>query len=139
MKHNYRILIVDDIKNNRFVLEAFLKDFGRLEVAEHGREAFEAYQQSRLDQDPYDLILLDIMMPVMDGQTALKTIRLYETKEGIAEKDQVKVIMVSALGDYDNVLKSYKEGQAEEYIVKPVTKAKTIDAVEKALGLRKEE
>ncbi len=85
------------------------------------------------DNEPYDLICLDIMMPNMDGREALKAIRQIEHEHGINGLDGVKVIMTTALGDSKSVIGSFREG-CEAYIVKPVEKTKLLEEMEK-LGL----
>jgi len=66
-----KILAVDDIKENLDVLKVYLKDYPvEVHTAENGQVALQ-----RLQQESYDLILMDIRMPVMDGITATKTIR----------------------------------------------------------------
>ena len=135
MSKDFRILIADDLEINRDLLEKILAGYGNFDFAENGQETLDRYKASCQNKTPYDLILLDILMPIMDGQQALKAIRAHEAQVGIPGNEQVKVIMVSTLGDWDNVLESYKEGGAEEYIVKPITKRKVLEVIDKAMGL----
>ncbi len=104
-----RILIVDDIDDNVFTLERRLKQFANSEnvSARNGRLALEA-----LRAGPYDLVLLDVQMPEMDGTAVLE-----HMKSDMALRD-VPVIMVSALDDMDTVLRCIKLG-AEDYVQKP--------------------
>jgi two-component system chemotaxis response regulator CheY len=69
---------------------------------------------------PFDLICLDIMMPIMDGQTALKRIRAIEIEKKIPVENHIKVIMTTALDDPTNIRDSYVDGNATSYITKPV-------------------
>jgi class 3 adenylate cyclase len=108
-EHRPRILIVDDIDDNVFTLERRLKQFANSEnvSARNGRLAMEALRSA-----PYDLVLLDVQMPEMDGTAVLE-----QMKSDMALRD-VPVIMVSALDDMDTVLRCIKLG-AEDYVQKP--------------------
>ncbi len=63
-------------------------------------------------EQPYDLLCMDIMMPVMDGHEALLKIREMEKSLGIFGPEEVKVIMLSALDDAKTVMKAYYKGGA---------------------------
>jgi len=73
-----RILIVDDSEENRFLIREYLKDLGcQLDFAENGRIAVE-----KSCTNPYDLVLMDLRMPVMDGYDATRLIRRWEAEQG---------------------------------------------------------
>jgi two-component system chemotaxis response regulator CheY len=78
------------------------------------------------ENDPYNLICLDIMMPVMDGQQTLQEIRKMEERHGIVGVDTTKVIMVTAADDSKNILKAFRQGQCEAYLTKPLDREKLI-------------
>lgn len=128
-----KYLIVEDDFAGRRLLQRYLSDYGECDIAVDGKEAVEAFRQALEDNEPYDLICLDIMMPNMDGRDALKAIRQIENERGIRGLDGVKVIMTTALGDSKNVVGSFREG-CEAYIVKPIEKKKFLEEMEK-LGL----
>ncbi|NQU71129.1 MAG: response regulator, partial [Rhodospirillales bacterium] len=104
-----KILVVDDNEDNRFTLVRRLKRTGyqHIEVAADGKEAL-----AKLASDPYDLVLLDIMMPVMNG---------YEVLEHL-KKDMrlrhIPVVMISAADDLESVVKCIELG-AEDFLPKP--------------------
>jgi two-component system chemotaxis response regulator CheY len=125
-----RVLVVEDDFISRKLLTTLLGHYGSCDVAVDGVEAVSAFKMALAEGAPYDLICLDIMMPNMDGQEALKEIRAIEKEKG----GEVKVIMVTALDDPKNVVESLYEGGAASYIVKPIDKKKLIDEVKK-LGL----
>jgi two-component system chemotaxis response regulator CheY len=75
------------------------------------------------------------MMPEIDGQQALREIRLMEKAKGIAGPDHVKIIMTTALGDRANVIKAAQQ-QCDCFLVKPIQKAKLLEELRK-LGLIK--
>jgi len=128
-----KYLIVEDDFAGRRLLKRYLSDYGECDIAVDGDEAVEAFRQAMEENEPYDLICLDIMMPNMDGRDALKAIRQIENEHGIRGLDGAKVIMTTALGDSRNVIGSFREG-CEAYIVKPVEKKKLLEEMEN-LGL----
>lgn len=115
-----RFLIVEDDFGSRRLLQSILSPYGRCDIVVDGDEAEEAFRLAWEENDPYDAVLLDIMMPRTDGQQALKAIRETEQKIGIKEKDQVKVVMTTALEDPKNVVEAYYQGAATSYLVKPI-------------------
>lgn len=102
-----RILIVDDTMFMRFKLKGLLEKLGYQVVDQgvNGVEAVEKYKELRPD-----VVLMDITMPVMDGITALKQIKAFDS--------EAIVIMVSALGQESYVKDAIRAG-ARNYVVKP--------------------
>jgi two-component system, chemotaxis family, chemotaxis protein CheY len=125
-----KILVVDDDFTNRLLLLELLKFYGAVHVAVNGKEAVEAVVTAIKDKTPYDFACLDIMMPEMDGQQALKYIREEEAKAGIMPGRGIKIIMTTALDDSKNIIASFKE-QCDGYIVKPISRVKLIEQLEK--------
>jgi len=107
-----RVLVVDDNKVNRLLLMRSLELMGhRAGAAENGRVALEMMRR-----DPFDLVLLDIEMPEVDGFAVLAEIR-----RDLALRD-VPVIVASSLDAIDHVVRSIELG-AEDYLTKPVNPA----------------
>jgi two-component system, chemotaxis family, chemotaxis protein CheY len=129
-----KILIVDDDLVCRMLLQDILTPYGNCHTAVNGKEAVKAFCIAAGKKDPYDLICLDIMMPEMDGQETLKEIRRLEKENNIAGSDQVKIIMVTALGDAKSIMESFVKGQCEAYVTKPITVDSILKQVRK-LGL----
>lgn len=129
-----KTLIVEDDFLGRAMLTALLSEYGECHVALNGEEALAATERSMDKGDPYDLICLDIMMPVMDGQRALEEIRKLEAERGIVGAAMTKVIMTTALDDSHNILRAFKQGGCEAYLTKPVDKEKLISHI-KSLNL----
>ncbi|MFZ4436919.1 MAG: response regulator [Syntrophales bacterium] len=125
-----KTLIVEDDFTSGLYLQEILKKYGPTKIALNGKEAVEAVQAAVEAGEPYDLVTLDIMMPEMDGQTALKEIRRVEEAGGIASIFGVKVIMTTALDDSKNILASFK-GQCDVYLTKPVDKSKLLESLKK--------
>ncbi|MBF0425232.1 MAG: response regulator [Magnetococcales bacterium] len=122
-----RILIVDDQFNNRMLLEKILSRYGTCDFAANGLEAVETFQFALEDGKPYDLVCMDIMMPVMDGQEALARIRDIEVKSGVASTAPSIIFMITALDTEEQVVKAFFRGGCNDYITKPVTLAKILE------------
>lgn len=102
------VLVVDDVENNRDVLSRRLKRQGyAVATAENGREALE-----KLRTETFDLVLLDIMMPEIDGYKVLQRLKADEALR------HIPVIMISALSELDSVVRCIGMG-AEDYLPKP--------------------
>lgn len=127
-----RALIVEDEFLGRKVLKGFLSPLFESDIVVNGREAVDAFALSLKENRPYDLILMDIMMPELDGVEALEQIRGIERERRATSP--VKVIMVTALDDPKVVIKSFHDGEASAYIVKPLDKDNLFAELEK-LGL----
>lgn len=121
-----RILIVEDEFGSRKLLQKFLSPYGVCDLAVDGEEAIEAFKLAMKEEDPYDLVCLDIMMPKKDGQAVLKEIRELEESRNIRGLEGVKVIMTTALNDPKNILEAFKS-QCEAYIPKPISKQKLLE------------
>jgi len=126
-----RFLIIEDQKDVRRLMEAFLSEFGSSDMAEDGIEGLETVLDSIDNNNPYDAIFLDIMMPKLEGQQVLQQIRQLEESKNILPPKNVKIIMVSALGDSENVMEAFKS-QADAYLVKPVLRDKLVTTMKKA-------
>jgi class 3 adenylate cyclase len=103
------ILIIDDNADNRYTLSRRLARQGYTDLTEaaNGREALELVAAR-----PFDLVLLDIMMPEMDGYQVLERLKADETWR------HIPVIMISALSEFDSVIRCIELG-AEDYLPKP--------------------
>ena len=129
-----KILIAEDDFIARRILKDILSPYGDCDIVIDGDEAIQAFRLAWEENRPYDLICMDIMMPNVDGQEALKKIREMEKQRGIKALSEVKVIMVTALGDPKTVVESFYKGGATSYIVKPINKQKLLQEV-RNLGL----
>jgi two-component system, chemotaxis family, chemotaxis protein CheY len=125
-----RVLIVEDDFTSRLILQEMLKDYGTVHIAVNGREAVEAVRAAMLTGELYDLICMDIMMPEIDGQTALKQIREIEKKAGITGSNRVKIVMTTALGDKEHVVNAIREN-CDGYMIKPYSKATFLEHLRK--------
>lgn len=128
-----RILVVEDDFISRNLLSRMVQRHGTVDTAVNGAEALKAVKDAYAQERPYDLVFLDIMMPTMDGQTALREIRAFEKDRGILPPDCCAVVMLTALGDAKNVMEAFRD-QCEGYVTKPYTLG-TIEKQMKSLGL----
>jgi two-component system chemotaxis response regulator CheY len=128
-----RILIAEDDFASRRVILRFLSAYGECDVTVDGMEAIDAFQMALEENEPYDLICLDIMMPIMDGYQALKNIRDIEKENNIPDDKKVKVIMTTALNEEKNLKKAYDLG-CSVYCTKPIDMDKLRETLEQ-LGL----
>jgi two-component system chemotaxis response regulator CheY len=130
-----KTLIVEDDFVSRRLMQVILSPYGICHLAVNGREAVDAFVMACEENDPYDLICLDIMMPEMDGHEVLREVRRLEDQRGVCGLEGVKVIMITALSDPRTIMTAFKE-QCEDYLIKPIEKFKLLDKVRK-LGLIK--
>ncbi len=128
-----RILVAEDDTVSRKMIEKILEPYASCDLVEDGAKAVDKFKAVLAGGESYDLLLLDIMMPVLDGQTALSQIRDFELERGITPTDAVKVLMTTALNDPENIFEAHVSG-CEGYIVKPITRAKVVRELVK-LGL----
>lgn len=126
------LLAEDDFATRKFMLN-FLSKYGECDVTVDGMEAVDAFMMALEDEDPYDLVCLDIMMPVMDGYQSLVGIRNLEKERNIPEDKAVKVIMTTQLNDEKNVKMAFELG-CTIYSGKPIDQNRFEQALKK-LGL----
>jgi diguanylate cyclase (GGDEF)-like protein len=123
-----RLLIVDDISDNRAVLKRRFERRGfDVTEAESGLIAIDLIERS-----PFDLVLLDVMMPGIDGMETLKRIR------GRKSASALPVIMVTAKSESDNIVDALEQG-ANDYVTKPVDFAVALARVNTQLSRRRAE
>jgi two-component system sensor histidine kinase/response regulator len=119
-----RILLAEDSVDNRLLIEAFLKQHPyALEFAENGQTAID-----RVVTTAYDLVLMDIQMPVVDGYTAVRRIREWERRQG---RVPVPIIALTAAALDEAVRRSLDAG-CDAHIAKPVRKATLVQAIRAA-------
>ncbi|MBF0587594.1 MAG: response regulator, partial [Magnetococcales bacterium] len=116
------ILVVDDAEENRLLIQAFLTHSPHtITMAVNGAEALE---MARLE--PFDIILMDIQMPVMDGYTATRAIRAWESENG--RQPPAIIIALTAHAMREHVVAALEAG-CDRHMSKPVRKAKLLAAL----------
>ncbi|WP_130470986.1 response regulator [Candidatus Magnetaquicoccus inordinatus] len=125
-----KILIVDDVVANRIMLGNFLTPLGQCDMATNGVEALDWVEAALAENRPYDLILLDIMMPKMDGQETLKAIRdLEQTHQQSGGKEAV-ILMVTAYDAPEMVTQAFFKGYCTDFLSKPITRQVLMDKLQ---------
>lgn len=123
-----RILIAEDDFASRKSMLRFLSKYGECDITVDGQEAVEAFLMALEDNEAYDLVCLDIMMPELDGYQALQAIRNIEMDKGIPVENQAKIIITTALTDRRNVKKAFELG-CVAYAGKPIDQEKFINVL----------
>lgn len=126
------LLAEDDFVTRKYMCE-FLSKYGECDVTVDGMEAVDAFLMEMEAGEPYDLVCLDIMMPVMDGYQALVGIRNIEKEKNTPKEKAAKIIMTTALNDERNVKMAFEYG-CTIYSGKPIDQERFEQALKK-LGL----
>ncbi len=119
-----KILILDDELLNRIVLKEMLENVGELILVSSGKEAIFQFTSAISDSEPFDLLILDIMVPDSNGHEVLKRIRQIESE--LQTTQSVKVVMLTALSDFKNIQASFKL-DCNGYLVKPISRDSLFD------------
>jgi len=118
-----RILMADDTEDNRMLVSVYLKKTGcSLTIVENGALAVEKFKTGS-----YDIVLMDVEMPVMDGYTATAHIRKFEKKHG---RKSTPIVALTAHAMAENVRKSLSAG-CDMHITKPFKKTELLEAIRK--------
>lgn len=121
-----RILLAEDAEVNLRLIRAYLKDPAfELHEAPNGAVALEKFQSGA-----YDLVLMDIQMPVMDGYTATRNIRAWEAEH---QKPPTPVLALTSNG-FDDEKKASLEAGCNAHLIKPIHKAELIEAIRAHTG-----
>ena len=116
------LLVEDNLLNQKFASATLRKEGYNIDIAENGKIALEKYKNNN-----YDLILMDIQMPVMDGIEATKKIRAIEDKNNI--KDKIKIIAITAYV-IEKDRKMCLTAGMDEYLAKPFKPKELIDLID---------
>ena len=126
------ILLVEDQKMNQiFTIDLLSSSGHQVTVAENGQQALD-----KLAQGSFDLVLMDIRMPVMDGIEATMRIR---TADPLVMNPDIPVIALSAQTVTEQEKQSYQHAGFNEYVLKPVSFEKLFSAMQQVLGKDQEE
>jgi two-component system, chemotaxis family, chemotaxis protein CheY len=132
-----RALVVEDDTMVAKIFGMVIKPlFQEIDYAVNGDEGFAAYKRSVSDERPYDVIFLDIMMPLVTGLEMLEMVRNDERERSVlTEKPEkeVMIFMLTALDDHATMDKAYRLG-CNDYLKKPANRSKVVQALSK-LGM----
>ncbi|MEI6874149.1 MAG: response regulator [Spirochaetota bacterium] len=128
-----KALIAEDDSTSRLLLKALLKPWCLADAVENGAKAVEAAREALKAGLPYDLVILDCLMPEMDGPTALRGIRQLETEAGLAPGKTARIILATAHDEQGALAEGLGE-LCDAIVAKPLDRTK-IGAVFGTLGL----
>lgn len=116
-----KILLVEDSHIIQLLIQTVLLDYGcEIKFASDGQQALMA-----IEEEKPDLLILDIMMPIMDG---------YSLLEKLKQPFEFPILVVSARADYDSIGRAMHLG-AHDYLIKPFNSSNLINKVEQLLSL----
>lgn len=121
-----KTLVVEDDFTSRLMLQKIMESYGEVHIAVNGREAVDACRSARAANQPYDLICMDIHLPNMNGQAALKEIRFMEDLNGLTAEQRVRIIMMTASPTEQSVVAAVRD-RCDGYLVKPIDRAKLVE------------
>ncbi len=120
------LLVVEDSEDNILLIRAFLKRSNhRMDVARNGEEGVEMVKRGN-----YDLILMDVQMPIMDGYAATRAIRAWERE---TDRKPVPVVALTAHAFAENERQTMEAG-CTEHLTKPITKPRLLEAITRLGG-----
>lgn len=108
-KEGYILVADDDLAIANLLREVLERENFEVRIAVHGGEALEAFNEAQRTNHPFDLVILDIMMPVMNG---------FETCRAIRKHSEVPVLFLSAKSEESDQVVAFTLG-ADDYVVKP--------------------
>ena len=121
-----KILMADDSRDNRALIRAYLKKTPyRLEEAEDGQQAIDKFTAGN-----FDLVLMDIQMPIVDGYEATSTIRVWELANG-RRRTPIVALTASAL---EEAAHRTQAAGCDAHVTKPVRKSTLLEAIRDAVG-----
>lgn len=124
MNNTLKILLVEDCPSNVLIIELYLQDEPvEIHVAKNGQVGVDMFKSER-----YELVLMDIMMPVMDGLDATRLMREYERENGLVP---VPIVAVTAHASQENRSRAAEVG-CSGFLCKPVRKSTLMEVVSEA-------
>ena len=135
--NNFKLLLVDDIPLNLILLEKMLRPYEfQISKAHNGREALQLIQETQDTPDAFDLAIVDLMMPEIDGYQVIESVRkgCYndEFKINAKDKEQFPLIILSGMNFNDDITKGLSMG-ANQFLTKPVVMERLYTAVTEEL------
>jgi CheY-like chemotaxis protein len=121
-----RVLLAEDHAINRAVVEIVLGQIDvELRSVENGAEALDAFREAE-----FDVVLMDLQMPVMDGLTAIREIRAFE-EAGVRARTPILAVTANALAEH---VTAAREAGADLHIAKPIVPEQLISAIRERVG-----
>lgn len=135
--NNFKLLLVDDIPLNLILLEKMLRPYEfQIVKAHNGREALEQIQARQDTEEAFDLAIIDLMMPDINGYQVIEYVRKGcnndEFKINAKEKNEFPLIILSGMNFSDDINKGMALG-ANQFLTKPVVMERLYTAVTEEL------
>ena len=128
------ILIVEDDPITQMYLKAVLEAYGICDVVGDGAEAVRAYIGAAAKGNFVDVVFIDIMLPKMDGLTAIDRIREHEAHHPHSISHPAQVVMVTALEGPQDIIHAYCSGGAFAYLKKPLLREEVDATMQKIIN-----
>ncbi|MBF0177998.1 MAG: response regulator [Magnetococcales bacterium] len=123
VRQPYRILLVDDSDDNRLLVETYLKnDAYMLRTAPNGLAALDT-----MGKHPFDLVLMDVQMPIMDGHAATRAWRRKEEQDGLP---RLPIIALTAYALQEDITQSLEAG-CDAHMAKPIKKKTLLEMIQR--------
>ena len=119
-----KALVVDDDETSRQFLVEIMSSFAEVDCSADGSDGVAAARQALIMRQPYDLICMDILMPMMNGLDALQSIRRDEGAHGYPRAS--RVIVISSSDEANNIEQAFGN-LCDAYLVKPIDGPKLLD------------
>ena len=127
-----KCLIVDDEELGRELLTIMLANYvDGVDTAKDGAEAVKCFAKALEEGKPYNLVCLDIIMPIMSGHEALKQMRNLEKKTGSPNTQNAVIVMTTALDSLEDIQEAIWQGDCDDYLAKPISKADILTLLNK--------
>jgi len=122
-KKEYKILIIEDNPVALLLQRSLMSSFGICDTASDGEKGLDLFKLSMEEKAPYDIILLDLVMPGIKGSEVLKNIRKHEDANNIKGLDRSKVIVSTSTKESATLMELFR-AETDAYIIKPLTRVK---------------
>lgn len=130
-----RILIAEDDPVTLIFMKKFLGKYGECDVAVNGVEAVATFSKAIKEENPYELVCLDIRMPKLDGIGVFRAMREFEKQTGINRQQQAEIIMTTAVNDRQ-IITDASDAGCNTFVWKPIEVERFTSALQN-LGLIK--
>lgn len=122
------LLAEDNVVNQRLAVKLLETAGHKIDVADNGEIAIDMYTRRQVDKQPYDVILMDVSMPVMGGMEATGRIRAYEDTEGVPRTPIIALTAHAMIGDKERCL----DAGMSDYLTKPLRRGDLLAAIARA-------
>jgi two-component system chemotaxis response regulator CheY len=122
-RRDFKILIIEDNPVALLLQRTIMSQFGICDSVSDGKKALELLTLSLEEKSPYDIILLDLVIPGIEGEEVLLSIRRLEDSKNIKGLERSKVIVVTSSNDTETLMDLFR-AETDAYIIKPLTKEK---------------